>query len=142
MAAQEARSQRLSAALSSTTTNDTTDSGEALRPLTILDCLLTSDTTEESKDLDVDTRDCPDSSLSIPVPHTMFAAKLSADQMPLTPPPTPPTESLDFNAPEEEYIHPDESFFYHTLGVAIDIRGFDDLGNLILDFDEAARNGG
>ncbi|KAF2157355.1 hypothetical protein K461DRAFT_289681 [Myriangium duriaei CBS 260.36] len=90
---------------------------------------------QESKENSGDTQGASRSSLSISIPQTMFSAHL-----PLTPPPTPPANT-NYPAPDDDFMHPDESFFFHTLGVASDIKGFDDAGNLILDFDSAIRNG-
>lgn len=76
-------------------------------------------------------------SLSIPIPESMF----SANSLPLTPPPTPPSMSLQeqdaFPCPtnhDANYLQAEELLFFHSLGVASDIKGFDDSGNLILEF--------
>lgn len=130
--AEDARTKRLSeklAAIASTTPMDTEKESKAAEPV------------QESKENSGDTQGASRSSLSIPIPRAMFAAKTC--HLPLTPPPTPPaTHAVPVaSSDEDEDVHPDESFFFHLLGVAADITHFDDLGNLVLEFDPATRNG-
>ncbi|GAM90853.1 hypothetical protein ANO11243_088990 [Dothideomycetidae sp. 11243] len=149
--AEDARTKRLSeklAAIASTTPMDTEkESSENTCLQEYLHQSLTGIHTEaaepvqESKENSGDTQGASRSSLSIPIPRAMFAAKTC--HLPLTPPPTPPaTHAVPVaSSDEDEDVHPDESFFFHLLGVAADITHFDDLGNLVLEFDPATRNG-
>lgn len=102
---------------------------------------LTSDT--DTKDMDVgdeETGPAADgalrSSLSIPIPESLLSPQQTT-QLP-TPPPSPPT-FCDDNFPSPTN-HADnarvasEQLFYHFLGCAKDIAGFDDRGDLMVNF--------
>ncbi|PNS18622.1 Gephyrin [Sphaceloma murrayae] len=80
------------------------------------------------------------SSLSIPIPKAMLVHAKPNTQLPLTPPPTPPSCAMQdtFPSPTNHAANSkqaEEMFFFHTLGMASDIRGFDRSGYLVLDFD-------
>jgi len=103
---------------------------------------LTSDT--DAKDMDVEDKETGPaadgassrSSLSLPIPESLLSPQQTT-QLP-TPPPSPPTFCVDsFPSPTN---HADnarvasEQLFYHFLGCATDIAGFDDRGDLMVNF--------
>lgn len=86
------------------------------------------------------------SSLSIPIPKAMLCHAKPNTQLPLTPPPTPPSSALQDTFPTPtnhvaNYHQAEEMLFYHTLGIAADVKGFDNAGHLVLEFDSTPRNG-
>ena len=101
---------------------------------------LISDT--DAKDLDVEDKETDHaadgalrSTLSLPIPKSLLS--LQTTQLP-TPPPSPPTFCVDnFPSPTN---HADNArmannqLFYHFLGCATDIAGFDDRGDLVVNF--------
>jgi len=97
----------------------------------------------DSKDVEADEKETghaadgalSSSSLSIPIPRSMLSAKNT--QLPT--PPSSPTPSCEDTVPspasnKQNRENARQQLFYHLVGVASDIVGFDADGELVLDF--------